>query len=65
MPKLKSHSSFKKRIKITGSGKLLRRHAAFSHLRSKDRKIRKYVKKKDISLSSPDRKRIKRLILVH
>jgi large subunit ribosomal protein L35 len=61
--KLKSHSSFKKRIKVTAKGKLLRRYASTSHLLSKDRRIRKYAKKKETSLSSPDRRRIKRLIL--
>jgi len=61
--KFKTHSGLKKRITITGSGKLLRRHAAFSHLRSKDRKIRKQNKRKNLYLSSPDRKKIKKLIL--
>jgi len=62
--KLKSHSSFKKRIKVTATGKLLRRSAWSSHLLSKDRRIRKDAKKKETILSSPDRRRIKRLMLM-
>ena len=31
MPKMKTKSAAKKRFKITGSGKLLRRHAMASH----------------------------------
>ena len=32
MPKQKTHSGAKKRIKITGSGKLLREHAGKRHM---------------------------------
>ncbi|HEY1968746.1 MAG TPA: 50S ribosomal protein L35 [Pseudonocardia sp.] len=32
MPKNKSHSGMKKRIKVTGSGKLLRQKAGMRHL---------------------------------
>ncbi len=32
MPKQKTHSGMKKRIKVTGSGKLLREHAGKRHL---------------------------------
>jgi large subunit ribosomal protein L35 len=32
MPKQKTHSGAKKRIKVTGSGKLLREHAGKRHL---------------------------------
>lgn len=32
MPKLKTHKATSKRIKVTGSGKLLRERAAKSHL---------------------------------
>lgn len=33
MPKMKTHSGAKKRIKVTGSGKLLRRQSGRGHLR--------------------------------
>ena len=62
MPKFKSHSGLKKRIKITGTGRLRKRHAAISHLQSKSRRIRKYAKKKETYLSAGDRKKIKRMI---
>ena len=32
MPKMKTHSASKKRFRLTGSGKLVRRHAFKSHL---------------------------------
>ena len=32
MPKQKTHSGAKKRIKVTGSGKLLREHAGKRHM---------------------------------
>ena len=32
MPKNKTHSGMKKRVKITGSGKLLTEHAGMRHL---------------------------------
>lgn len=33
MPKMKTHSGAKKRIKVTGSGKYMRRQAGRGHLR--------------------------------
>ena len=33
MPKMKSHSGAKKRIKVTGSGKLMRRQSGKGHYR--------------------------------
>ncbi|MGH8912316.1 MAG: 50S ribosomal protein L35 [Acidimicrobiia bacterium] len=33
MPKMKTHSGAKKRIKVTGSGKYMRRQAGRDHLR--------------------------------
>lgn len=41
MPKIKTHSGAKKRIKITGSGKMLRRHAGRNHFLQKKQKSRK------------------------
>ena len=42
MPKMKSHSGLKKRIKVTGSGKLKRGHAYVSHLsHNKTHKLKK------------------------
>ena len=41
MPKLKSHSGTKKRIKITKTNKLLRRHSMRSHFLQKKSASRK------------------------
>ncbi len=41
MPKLKTKSSAKKRFKITGTGKIKRKHAFKSHILTKKSKKRK------------------------
>lgn len=41
MPKLKTHSGTKKRIKVTTNGKVLRRHASGNHLLQKKSARRK------------------------
>ena len=41
MPKLKTHKGTAKRIKLTGSGKLIRRRAFGSHMLAKKGKGRK------------------------
>ena len=41
MPKLKTHSGTKKRIKLTKTGKLLRRHATGHHFLQKKSASRK------------------------
>ena len=41
MPKMKTKSSAKKRFKITGSGKIKRKHAFKSHILAKKSKKRK------------------------
>lgn len=41
MPKMKTHSSAKKRFKLTGSGKIKRRKCGKSHLLTKKDKDRK------------------------
>ena len=41
MPKMKTISSAKKRFKITGSGKIKRKHAFKSHILTKKSKKRK------------------------
>ncbi len=41
MPKLKTKSSAKKRFKLTGTGKLKRKHAFKSHILTKKSKKRK------------------------
>ena len=41
MPKMKTKSSAKKRFKVTGTGKLKRKHAFKSHILTKKSKKRK------------------------
>ena len=41
MPKIKTKSSAKKRFKVTGSGKIKRKHAFKSHILTKKSKKRK------------------------
>ena len=41
MPKLKTHSGVKKRIKLTKTGKLVRRHASGNHFLEKKSASRK------------------------
>lgn len=62
MPKIKTHSSAKKRFKVTGSGKIKRRKAYKNHiLTKKSKKRKKRLRKADIVTSS-DAKRIRLLL---
>ena len=62
MPKQKTHSGLKKRIKVTGSGKLMRGHAYKNHLaQSKTTKQNRQLRGETLVHDS-DRKRIKRQI---
>ena len=59
MPKMKSHSGLKKRLKRTASGKLKRSHAYVSHLsHNKTHKQKKHLAKSTV-VSKSDYKRIK------
>ncbi len=62
MPKQKTHSGLKKRIKITGTGKLRRSHAYRGHLSAS--KSQKQIRqlRKETSVHKSDEKRIKALI---
>ncbi len=62
MPKMKTHSSAKKRFKRTGSGKLKRFHANSSHLMRKKTKKRKLRLRHSGLVSEADEKRIKLLL---
>jgi large subunit ribosomal protein L35 len=60
--KLKTHTAMAKRVKITGSGKIMRRKAALSHLRrnKSSRAIRSMDKA--FPLATSDTRRMKRLL---
>ncbi len=62
MPKQKSHSGLKKRIKVTGTGKLRRHHAYTSHLATNKTQAQIRSLRKEASVSASDVKRIKTLI---
>ena len=64
MPKQKTHSSVKKRFKLTGTGKLTRRHAMKSHnLEHKSsKKKRKFTH--EVGLAPSDVKTLKQLLRI-
>ena len=41
MPKMKTHKAGKKRYKVTGTGKIMRRHAGIGHLLANNSSSRK------------------------
>ncbi|MCB0657902.1 MAG: 50S ribosomal protein L35 [Saprospiraceae bacterium] len=62
MPKMKTHSSAKKRFKLTGTGKLKRFHANHSHLMRKKTKVRKLRLVQSALISPADEARVKRML---
>ena len=59
MPKLKTKSSAKKRFKVTGSGKIKRKHAFKSHILTKKSKKRKLRLTHDGLVNKADLKSVK------
>jgi len=62
MPKQKTHSGAKKRFKITGTGKLMRRHGMKSHILEKKSPKRKRAFRKPREISPHDAPRIKKML---
>ncbi len=62
MPKQKSHSGAKKRFKLTGSGKLMRRHGMKSHILEKKSPKRKRAFASDQPVAEGALKDVKRLL---
>lgn len=60
--KLKTHKAMSKRIKITGSGKLMRRKVAGSHLRRNKSPGAVRSMDKTYPLAANDTRRMKRLL---
>jgi large subunit ribosomal protein L35 len=62
MPKNKTHSGTKKRVKITGSGRLMREQTNARHYleHKSSRRTRRLAA--DLPLSPADTKRVKRLL---
>ena len=59
MPKMKTKSSAKKRFKLTGSGKIKRKHAFKSHILTKKSKVRKRALTQSTLVHKADVKNIK------
>jgi large subunit ribosomal protein L35 len=62
MPKQKTHSGLKKRIKVTGTGKLMRGHAYKNHLAASKTTKQNRQLRGQTSVHPTDAKRIKALI---
>ncbi|MEE3928114.1 50S ribosomal protein L35 [Mycoplasmopsis ciconiae] len=61
MPKMKTKSALKKRIKVTGTGKVLREQAFRSHLAQNKSTKQKRQSRKAALMSKSDLKRFKGL----
>jgi large subunit ribosomal protein L35 len=62
MPKMKTHSGAKKRFKVTGSGKVLARHAFTSHILEKKSPKHKRALAQPVVVSDHDTPRVKRML---
>ena len=62
MPKVKTGSGAKKRLKVSGTGKLRRRHAMKSHNLEHKTSKRKRGFRKDQPVASNDVPRVKRIL---
>jgi len=62
MPKTKTGSGAKKRFKVTGTGKVLRRHAMKSHNLTKKSSKRKRAFGKDHLVAKVDVKAVKKIL---
>ncbi|MCZ3385901.1 MAG: 50S ribosomal protein L35 [Actinomycetia bacterium] len=62
MPKMKTHSGTKKRIRVTGSGKLMRQRANRRHLLEYKSSRRTRRLANDVELSKADTKKVKKLL---
>jgi large subunit ribosomal protein L35 len=64
MPKMKTNSSAKKRFKLTGTGKIKRKHAYKSHiLTKKDTKRKRNLTHAGL-VSSADHDRVKKMLVI-
>ena len=62
MPKMKTHSGAKKRIKVTGSGKIMRRQSGRGHLRLAKGKDTFRRRSGEVELAPGDAKVAKKLL---
>ena len=62
MPKVKTSSGAKKRFKVTGSGKIKRKHAFKNHILTKKEKKRKEALAKFALVSKADMPNVKHML---
>ena len=64
MPKMKTHSGAKKRFKVTGTGKIKRKHAFKSHILTKKETKRKRNLTHATLVSSADMDRVIKMLVM-
>jgi large subunit ribosomal protein L35 len=64
MPKMKTNSSAKKRFKLTGTGKIKRKHAFKSHILTKKSTKRKRALTNFTTVDSADMKNVKAMLTI-
>jgi large subunit ribosomal protein L35 len=62
VPKQKTNSAAKKRFKLTGGGKILRRHAMKSHNLEKKSAKRRRAFRRDHEVEGTDAREVRRLL---
>lgn len=62
MPKMKTNSSAKKRFRVTGTGKIKRKHAFMNHILTKKATKRKRNLAKDGLVDDADKGRVERML---
>ena len=63
MPKMKTNSGAKKRFKLTGTGKIKRKHAYHGHILTKKSQKRKRILDHTAIVEKVDEKVVKRMLL--
>ncbi|HLV91074.1 MAG: 50S ribosomal protein L35 [Acidimicrobiales bacterium] len=61
MPKMKTHSGAKKRVKVTGSGKLMRRQSGAGHYKLAKGKPTFRRRKGEVEMAPADAKTMKKM----
>ncbi|MBI2473159.1 50S ribosomal protein L35 [Candidatus Uhrbacteria bacterium] len=62
MPKLKTHKAFSSRVKITGTGKVLKRHAGQDHFNGRESGKTTRNKRRDVTFSKAHKRAVKTLM---
>lgn len=58
MPKIKTHKVISKRIKVTGNGKLVRKHAGHDHFNARENGDTGIHKRREQNIRASDHKNI-------